>query len=133
MKRDASRAASNVSGGQILIVDDEPAVADATRMLLQFEGFDVRVAASVEEAEKCMREIPVELVITDYHLRGRQTGLDVVHALRRLTRKDLPVIFVSGDTSDRIGLENIGDASLMTKPIDPEQVLAEIRSRIRLA
>jgi len=121
-------------GGRILIVDDEPAVADATQVFLQAEGFDVDVAACVEEAEAAMRRASAGLVITDYHLRRGQTGFDVVRALRRMPGSDmLPVILVSGDTSGRVELQDYPDVCLVTKPVDPEKLLAEIRSRIRTA
>jgi PAS domain S-box-containing protein len=120
-------------GGRILIVDDEPAVVDATRMLLKVEGFDVLTAASVDEALACVNQSgkALDLLITDYHLRGGITGLDVIRSIRDLVHTDIPVILVSGDTSDAIVLDDLKDIGFLTKPVDTDELLTEIRRRIR--
>jgi PAS domain S-box-containing protein len=119
-------------GGRILIVDDEPAVVDATRMLLAVEGFDVLTAASEGEALECVRRFgkTPDLIITDYHLRGGVTGLDVIRSIRDQVHTDIPVILVSGDTSDAIVLDDIKDAVFLTKPVNTDELLTEIRRRI---
>ncbi len=119
-----------VGGGSILIVDDETAVVDATRMVLELEGFEVQTAASVQETSDCRLGPSVDLLITDYHLRGGETGMDVIRAVRQQTRPDLPVVLVSGDTSDRIAIQGSDDVSFLTKPVDVDELLTEIRHRI---
>jgi PAS domain S-box-containing protein len=120
-------------GGRILIVDDEPAVVDATRMLLAVEGFDVLTAASEDEALECVSRSgkTPDLLITDYHLRGGVTGLDVIRSIRDQVHTDVPVILVSGDTSDAIVLDDLKDTGFLTKPVDTDELLTEIRRRIR--
>jgi DNA-binding response OmpR family regulator len=114
-------------------VDDEPAVVDATRMLLKVEGFDVLTAASEDEALACVNQSgkALDLLITDYHLRGGITGLDVIRSIRDLVHTDIPVILVSGDTSDAIVLDDLKDIGFLTKPVDTDELLTEIRRRIR--
>ena len=59
----------------ILIVEDDPAVLNATRMLLKVEGYRVTTAASLAETLQKVDESPdVDLLITDYHLAGGQDG-----------------------------------------------------------
>lgn len=121
-----------MTGGRILIVDDEPAVVDATKMLLEIEGFDVLTAASEREALEAVGRSgqKPDLLITDYHLRGATTGLDVIRSVRDRVRQDLPAILISGDTSDPVPAEALDNASFLTKPVDTEAFLSAIRRRI---
>lgn len=116
--------------GKILIVDDEPAVLDATAMLLNLEGFDVQIASSGPEAIKCISVQSPDLLITDYHLRGDETGVDVIRSIRHLIGRDVPVIVVSGDTSDALALQDLDDIGFLTKPVDTDELLSEISRRI---
>ncbi len=71
-------AARSSSGGRVLIVDDETAVAEATSMLLELEGFEVRIASCQSEALHHAAAAPPDLIVSDYHLRGGETGVGVV-------------------------------------------------------
>ena len=119
---------------QILVVDDEPEVTYATRMLLEIEGFDVLTAASREEAIECISDLGrvPDLLIIDYHLRN-ETGLDVIHAVRDQMHTIIPAILVSGDTSDRVVVAERDDTTFLTKPVDADELLGEIRRKIRSA
>jgi PAS domain S-box-containing protein len=117
--------------GQVLVVDDEPEVTFATRMLLEIEGFDVLTAASREEAIKCVGDLEraPDLLIIDYHLRN-ETGLDVIHAVRDHMHTAIPAILISGDTSDRVVVAERDDTAFLTKPVDADELLAEIQRQI---
>ncbi len=119
-----------VNGARIMVVDDEPAVVDATRMFLEVCGFEVLSAASVGGALEIAEGRDLDMLIADYHLRGGETGLDVAHALRKQSRPGLPVIFVSGDTSDRIAAADLEQVTFLTKPVDAERLLGEIRQQL---
>jgi PAS domain S-box-containing protein len=125
-------AESAATGGLILIVDDERAVVEATQMLLEAENFEVLVAASVEEAIACIEESdePPDLLITDYHLEGGKTGVDVIHAVRQSVANDLPVIIISGDTSERVAVADLEDAVFFKKPVDADELLRRIGNTI---
>lgn len=112
--------------GNVLIVDDEPAVLDATALLLELEGFSVLTATCETEALQCAAARAPDLLITDYHLRSGETGADVIRAVRARVGKDIPVVLVSGDTSDAIVLQDLGDTSFLTKPVDTDQLMALI-------
>ena len=122
---------SELATGLVLIVDDEPAVLDATSMLLRIEGFDVLTAASESEALECVSKRTPDLLITDYHLRDGQTGVEVIRSVRKQVAIDVPVILVSGDTSDAIVVNNLEDASFFTKPVNTDELVAEIHRRIK--
>ena len=115
-------------GGLVLIVDDEPATVDATSMLLEIEGFDVLSAASVDEVRACIGDMttPPDLLVTDYHLRGGETGLAVICAVRERFESNIPVILMSGDTSNRIALAEVEDITFFTKPVDVEALMEKI-------
>src|SRR5690606_40001472 len=66
----------------ILVIDDEPAVAEATSLMLELEGFDVRIASCAQEALERIAECTPDLLISDYHLRGgdrKSTRLNSSH------------------------------------------------------
>jgi len=121
----------DLATGSILIVDDEPAVLEATAILLKLEGFEVQTAASEEEALECLSKQFPDLLITDYHLRGGATGAEVIRSIRGHIPGSVPVILVSGDTSDAIVLHELEDTSFLTKPVDTDELLSEIRRRIK--
>ena len=122
---------SILATGLVLIVDDEPAVLDATSMLLKIEGFEVLTAASETEALECVSVRTPDLIITDYHLREGRTGVEVIRAVREHLAVCTPVILVSGDTSDAIVLNDLERTSFLTKPVNTDKLMEEIQKRIR--
>lgn len=122
---------AELATGLILVVDDEPAVLDATSILLQLEGFEVLTAASKHEALECISTQTPDLLITDYHLRGGATGAEVIRSIRDQISRRVPVIVISGDTSDAIVLKDLEDTGFLTKPVDTDELLDEIRRRIK--
>ena len=124
---------TGVTGGWILLVDDEPAIVDATRMLLESEGFDVLTAASAEEAVASINESrqSPDLLLTDYHLRSGETGLNVIDAVRGQLQFRIPAILISGDTSDSVAVTDLECAAFLTKPVAVDDLLAEIHLLIQ--
>jgi PAS domain S-box-containing protein len=125
---DEQPAVATATGGRVLIVDDEPAIVDATSMLLKMEGFDVLTASSKGEVTVCLDEIdtPPDLLITDYHLRNGETGVEVIAAVRERFDATVPVVLLSGDTSNRIALADVENVTFFTKPVDVEALLVKI-------
>jgi PAS domain S-box-containing protein len=125
-------APPNVGGGLILIIDDEAAVVDATRMLLETEGFDVLTAGCHDEAIAHIdAQVEVlDLLISDYHLGEDETGLDVIRAVRDRARRAVPAILVSGDTSDTVPAHDLKHVTFLTKPVDIDALLSAIRAKI---
>ena len=124
-------AAAASAKGTILIIDDERAVAHATSLLLELEGFDVRIANGKEEALEHAASAVPDVIISDYHLRGVETGADVVAAVRGQVGSSVPVIFVTGDTSKLCGTSaKIGNAVLFNKPTKVDELLGAIQRHI---
>ncbi len=122
---------SMLTTGLILIVDDEPAVLDATSMLLTIEGFEVVTAACETEALACVSERTPDLLITDYHLREGRTGVEIIRAIREQVSAGVPVILVSGDTSDAVVIKDLADVRFLTKPVNADELLLEVHQQIR--
>jgi len=109
----------------ILIVEDEPAVLAAMRMLLRAEGYKVTTASSLAEALACARESPdLELLLTDYHLAGGETGTQVITSVRAVREPRLKVIMITGDTSSAArAFEGHEALCFLSKPVDPRELL----------
>jgi two-component system, sensor histidine kinase len=108
-----------------LLVEDDLAVRDATRLLLKVEGYDVVPVATLAEALQKARELDgINILVTDYHLRDGETGIQVISALREALGAALPAILMTGDTSTAIK-ELPLDPSLRvaSKPIRAEELL----------
>lgn len=109
---------------QVIVIDDEKEIRDATRILLERWGAEVLVG---ETADEILGQVDAEracLVITDYRLRQGMDGTAVVAQLRQaLERPDLPAIVVTGDTSEAV-LKQVREAGLpvLHKPINPAQL-----------
>lgn len=118
------------AGTRVLIIDDEPAVAHATSLLLEIEGFDVDVAGTADEAvASAARRVP-DVIVSDYHLRAEQTGASVVAALREALGVAVPVVFVTGDTGRAVSQHGLEHAELLTKPLNDDALLEAIHRRV---
>ncbi len=113
----------------VLLVEDDPSVRDATRMLLRVEGYEVIPAASLDEAlaAVCSGERP-DLLMTDYHLGANQTGIHVITALRTQLGVPLKSVLITGDTSTAVrGLAPDPHLRVLSKPIRAEALLSLVR------
>jgi len=116
-----------VRAAHVLVVDDDPAVLDGMRRLLESWGYRCSVASGIGEALEIARRAPPEAVITDYRLRGDQTGNDLVADLLALTGRTLPALLVTGDTSpERIQEARAGGMPVLHKPVAPEVLKREL-------
>ena len=114
----------------ILVVDDEPKIADLARDYLEHAGFTVRTAADGEAALTAVRRDRPDLVVLDLGLPGLD-GLDVTRAIRR--DSNLPVIMLTArdDELDKLlGLE-LGADDYLTKPFSPRELVARVRAVLR--
>jgi two-component system phosphate regulon response regulator PhoB len=120
---------------RILIVEDEPDVADLVAFNLKRAGYETLVAHDgIKGLDMALREIP-DLVILDLMLPGRD-GFAVFKDLRRDSRTSrTPVIMLTAraQTEDRIqGLE-AGADDYLTKPFSPKELLLRVQSVLRRA
>jgi two-component system alkaline phosphatase synthesis response regulator PhoP len=115
---------------QILVVDDEPRIAEICRDYLERAGFKVITAGNGSDALALARAKQPDLVVLDLGL-PKMDGLDVTRALRK--RSNVPIIMLTArvDESDKlIGLE-LGADDYLTKPFSPKELVARVRAVFR--
>lgn len=114
----------------VLVCDDEKDIVAALKIYLEAEGYHVLTASNGREAlEVCARE-KVELILLDIMMPGMD-GITTMSRLRETS--NVPVILLtakSEDTDKILGL-NVGADDYITKPFNPVEVLARVRSQLR--
>ncbi len=119
------------SGATILLVEDDDAVRGATEFFLQAFGHTATGAASIDDAERALDaagRMP-DLIISDYHLGGGQTGLDAINRLRARAGRMLPVLLLSGDTSAATReLAQVQACRILNKPVNIDELNDAISS-----
>ena len=125
--RPAAAPAAAVAGRgreqRVLLVEDDAAVRDATRMLLSVEGYRVTPVATLEEALQ-VATADVDILVTDYHLANGRTGTQVITALRERLGRSLKAVLVTADTSRSIrDLPRDPDLCIASKPLQAEEML----------
>jgi PAS domain S-box-containing protein len=114
---------------RVLLLEDNDSVRTAIELFLSLEGFEVHSAAGAAQAEALLDEVrPGDVLITDYHLDGKLTGLDVLLQLRAKQRRDVPAILMSGDLQSmlRVVKTAIPRCRFLGKPADAKALLAAI-------
>ncbi|MBC8026386.1 MAG: PAS domain S-box protein [Steroidobacteraceae bacterium] len=115
---------------RILLVEDEPGVRNAMRMLFRMEGYRVIAAATAAEALDELADDPkFDLVISDYHLEDGRRGTEVISAARARLGETLKAVLVTGDTSSAISeLQADAHLRIISKPIHSESLLQLVRA-----
>lgn len=115
---------------EVLIVEDEAALAEPLAFLLQREGFQVRLAADGQEALAEFAKSEPDIVLLDLMLPGI-SGTEVCKNIR--LKSSVPVIMVTARDSEIdkvVGLE-IGADDYVTKPYSSRELIARIRAVLR--
>lgn len=115
---------------EVLIVEDESALAEPLAFLLEREGFQVRLAADGQEALAEFSKAEPDIVLLDLMLPG-MSGTEVCKNIR--LKSDVPVIMVTARDSEIdkvVGLE-IGADDYVTKPYSSRELIARIRAVLR--
>jgi DNA-binding response OmpR family regulator len=118
-------------GPLVLLVEDEPAIADLVRSALAREGYDVEVAGDGPAALAAVARHRPAVILLDVGL----PGIDGIEVCRRLRAGDdwTPVLFVTArdEEADRVlGLE-LGADDYVTKPFSPRELVARVRAVLR--
>jgi two-component system OmpR family response regulator len=116
---------------EILVVEDEAAIADFVARGLEQEGHTVLTAADGVEGERLALSEGVDLVVLDRMLPGRD-GMEVLAALRR-AKPALPVIVLSarGEVAERVEGLDAGAVDYLAKPFSLEELTARVRAHLR--
>lgn len=114
----------------ILVCDDEKDIVSALKIYLEAEGYGVICAYNGEEALELAENRTVHLVLMDIMM----PVMDGMSAMKRLReRSNVPVILLTakGEDTDKVLGLNIGADDYITKPFNPLEVLARVRSQLR--
>lgn len=119
----------------ILIVEDEPAIAELVSLHCRHAGYGVKVAHAVLDARDVVDEALPDLVVLDWMLPDK-SGIDFARELRRDERtRDLPILMLTARAAedDKVrGLE-VGADDYVTKPFSPKELVARIKALLRRA
>ena len=114
----------------ILVVDDDPEIVNAIAITLEREGYPVRRAYDgLQAVDECL-DPAVKLILIDV-MMPRLDGLSALLRIRE--RRNLPVIVLSAkseDTDKILGL-SMGADDYVTKPYNPQELIARVRSQLR--
>ena len=118
---------------RVLVVDDEPAIADLVGTALRYEGFDVATAGNGRDVLTMVESFRPELIVLDIML----PDLDGFEVQRRLADRGrrIPVLFLTARdaTEDKVRGLTIGGDDYVTKPFSLEELIARIRAVLRRA
>lgn len=116
---------------RVLVVDDEPNIAELLMMALRYEGWEVRTAGSGREAVEVAKDLDPDVVVLDWML----PDVDGLEVMRRLRSRDehVPVLFLTARDAveDRIAGLTAGGDDYVTKPFSLEEVVARLRGLVR--
>lgn len=116
----------------ILLVDDEQALLDLLTLYLESEGFTVHAFTRGDDALRCLSETPIDLAILDVMLPD-MSGFDICRSIR--TTYFFPIIMLTAkiEDSDKILGLTLGADDYITKPFNPLEVVARVKTQLRRA
>ena len=118
---------------RVLVVDDEPSLAELMSSVLRYEGWDIRTAADGSSAVRTARDFQPDAIVLDIMLPDFD-GLEVLRRVRT-TQPHVCVLFLTARDSvqDLINGITAGGDDYVTKPFSLEEVLARLRGLLRRA
>jgi len=124
------------NGLTILAVDNLQSNLDFASSMLEHMGYTVATAGSVEEALRVARHVVPDLIMSDVCMPG-SGGYDLIAEVKRDPRlRSVPFMFITStalDTADRQKGLDLGAAKYLIRPIEPQQLLAEIEACLKAA
>lgn len=114
----------------VLLIEDEPNIAEAIRFLLTRDGLRVSHAGDGAAALDLLHRDPPDLLILDHMLPG-MSGLEILTAVRADPQcRTLPVMMLTARGRDREMAEAAGADCFMTKPFSNAEIIAEVRAML---
>ena len=116
---------------RILVIDDEAAIRDSLRMILEYEGYGFTGAASGQDGIALVQRDRPDLVLLDIKMPGMD-GMDVLRRLRALD-DGLPVVMISGHGTTSTAVEAIKSGALdfLDKPLSSERVIVTLQNALK--
>ena len=115
---------------RILVIDDESAIRDSLKMILEYDGYDVQGAATGQDGLVMVDRDQPELVLLDIKMAGMD-GLEVLQRLKA-GHEALPVVMISGHATVSTAVEatKLGAFDFIEKPLSTERVLVTVRNAL---
>ncbi|MBS6194982.1 MAG: response regulator transcription factor [Clostridiales bacterium] len=115
---------------RILVVDDEKEIADLLELYLISDGFQVKKAYDAQEGLEIMKNEKIDLVLLDI-MMPKIDGLEMCRRIRE--KNNVPIIMVSAKTQelDKIVGLTTGADDYVTKPFNPLELMARVKSQLR--
>ena len=117
---------------RVLVVDDEPQILRALKIILRDAGFEVLQAASVEEALDTAALHPPAAAIIDLVLPDGD-GIEVTQSLREWSKMPILVLSAVGEEDEKVRALEAGADDYVTKPFGPRELVARLRAVLRRA
>jgi two-component system response regulator MtrA len=116
--------------GRVLVVDDDPALAEMLGIVLRGEGYETAFVANGDQAVGAFRREKPDVVLLDLMLPGTD-GIEVCRQIRAESGVPIIMLTAKGDTTDVVlGLESGAD-DYVVKPFKPKELVARVRARLR--
>jgi two-component system alkaline phosphatase synthesis response regulator PhoP len=115
---------------KILVVDDEPSIAQTARAYLEREGYTVYTAADGPAGLKAARAWQPDLVVLDIMLPGLD-GLEILRQLRQESNVYVLMLTARADETDKIVGLTLGADDYLTKPFSPRELAARVKAILR--
>ena len=119
-----------MGSSRILVVEDDPRLAATLERVLRAETYDVEVARNGNQALRCARERPFDLVVLDIMLPGLD-GIAVCKRLRSTGPVPILLLTALGGTEERVRGLDSGADDYLVKPFAYEELLARVRALLR--
>jgi len=115
---------------RILVIDDEAAIRDSLKMILEYEGYEVMLAATGEEGVKLVEREAPDLVFLDIKMPGMD-GLEVLQKLEHMV-ETTPIVVISGhgDMATAVKATRLGAFDYIDKPLAQDRVLVTVRNAV---
>jgi DNA-binding response OmpR family regulator len=114
---------------KVLIIDDDPAICESVKAVLDMSGFESVIALSGRDGLDVFRKAKPDIVLCDMMMEDLDAGARVAKIMRR-ERPDLPIFLLSsiGDaTAETIGFGEFGFSGVFQKPVNFDLLLAVMR------
>jgi len=112
----------------VLIIDDDPAICESVKAILDSVGFDTKTASSGKDGIEVFRKTNPDIVLCDMMMEHIDEGVKVAKVIKE-EKKDVPVFLLSsiGDaTASNIGLSDLGFSGVFQKPVNFDLLLSVI-------
>jgi len=125
------------SAGKILVVDDDPDFVEYTRIVLESHGYQVRTAATVDQALELMRREKPDVALLDVMMSYVLDGINLTRQMQDDPELyDIPIIMISAIVSKEEAAVFPAQSDLlvhhfMTKPVDPADLIRQVDELVR--